>query len=141
MPPRVLSPRKGQQVMRGDCLMKSKRWAWLPLLWALPLLALACGGDGQPAGPREVATTMPSAPATGKIAFLSDRVTDELFDVGIYVADADGSNLTRIPVEVVVQGHGGLVWSPDGSRIAYSFASGRADHEFFTAHGIVLPSG
>ena len=161
---------------------------WHLRLGPLNLVALAvfvaCGGDGQPAGPHEAATTIPSGPTTGKIAFqclydggsdicvvnadgssvtrltdasdfaaawspddtasdfapawspdgtriafLSDRVTDELFDVGIYVVDADGSNLTQMPVEVVVQGSGGLVWSPDGSRIAYSFASGRGDDE------------
>ena len=31
--------------------MKSKRWAWLPLLLALPLLALACNGDDESATP------------------------------------------------------------------------------------------
>ncbi len=31
--------------------MKSKRWAWLPLLLALPLLALACNGDAESAPP------------------------------------------------------------------------------------------
>ena len=71
-----------------------------PALAAL-LLASACGDEGEPAAtpaptataaPAEERTPTPGAPATGKIAFHSDR--DGNFE--IYVMNADGSNQTRL---------------------------------------------
>lgn len=50
--------------------MRLGRWAWLALLLALPLLAVACGGDG---GPAATATVAPPADGTDAEIILPDR--------------------------------------------------------------------
>ena len=62
---------------------------------AVLLLTSACGGDGEPA-----------APASGKIAFASDR--DGNFE--IYVMNADGSNQTNLTNNPARDGEPS--WSP-----------------------------
>jgi Tol biopolymer transport system component len=86
------------------------------LLFVLGLLALATGCDRKtPTGPSD--TTTPVAPAgaqrsTGPIAFVSDRDgTDQ-----IYLADEDGSAVTRLTAGVTP------AWSRDGQRLAFHLA-------------------
>ncbi len=89
------------------------------------LLASACGDGGQPAiTPARTATTVPAEgttpeptaapgpPATGRIAFASDR--DGNFE--IYVMNADGSGVTGLTYNTARD----PAWSPDGSRIAFT---------------------
>ncbi|MFQ5872187.1 MAG: TolB family protein [Dehalococcoidia bacterium] len=72
------------------------------------LLTSACGGDGQLA-----ATPTPGAPATGKIAFHSDRDGNE----EVYVMNADGSDQTKLINSAANEFFPS--WSPDGTRIAF----------------------
>jgi len=54
------------------------------------------------------------SPDGSKIAFISDIYESPMY-LGIYIINADGSNLTRI-----CKGHCSS-WSPDGSRITFEF--------------------
>jgi TolB protein len=69
-------------------------------------LAAACGGGRQQAGaPTPTANPTPAAPATGRIAFASNRDGN----AEVYVMNADGSeevNLTNNPA-----GDGSPAWS------------------------------
>ncbi len=94
---------------------------------ALSLLALAgfvaCGDGGQPASipgptgtatPTEGAISTAGVPASGKIAFASDRDGN----LEIYVMDADGSNVARLtdnPGPDITP-----AWSPDGTHILFA---------------------
>ncbi|MFQ5875385.1 MAG: hypothetical protein ACE5JL_16515, partial [Dehalococcoidia bacterium] len=78
-----------------------KLTALIALALAALLLAAACGDGGEPAAtptltptptPTAAPTATPSPPATGKMAFLSDRDGNK----EIYVINADGSGLTNL---------------------------------------------
>ncbi len=63
-----------------------------------------------------VITAAPPAAVTGRIAFASER--DEVFNLDIYVINADGSGVTRLTTSIATDN--GPTWSPDGSRIAFT---------------------
>ncbi len=72
--------------------------------------------QGQPAAtaaPTEGATSTPDAPATGKIAFRSERDGNN----EIYIMNADGSELTNLTNNPAWDA--GPNWSPDGAQIAF----------------------
>lgn len=86
------------------------------LLFVLGLLAFATGCDRKPpTGPSDTTTPPPPAGAqrsTGPIAFVSDRDgTDQ-----IYLANEDGSAVTRLTAGVTP------AWSRDGQRLAFHLA-------------------
>jgi hypothetical protein len=74
------------------------------LTFGVIALASACGGEGHEVG--EGLTPSQSAPATGKIAFTSDRDGNP----EIYVMNADGSSQTRLTDNPANDGVPG--WSP-----------------------------
>jgi Tol biopolymer transport system component len=57
------------------------------------------------------------SPDGAKIAFM--RSAGANVEGGVYVMNADGSNQTRVPIASPV---GSVVWSPDGTKFAYSAA-------------------
>ena len=109
--------------------MKFKRWSWLLLLSALPLLALACGDDdgGPTARPASTATgaptegdaTAPGTPIVGDISFESDCIEAAVTE--IYTVNADGTGLSQL----TTSGAGRHAWSPEGSRIAFAGKDGQ----------------
>ncbi len=89
------------------------------------LLSVGCGIGGSNSGSVRSLSLTGTSPS--KIAFLSDRAGDGLFD--LYYMNIDGSEQTRVPLD---SSFDGLVWdpelSPDGSRIIFSrYGSGTAD--------------
>ena len=72
--------------------------------------------------PTATHTPSPAPIPTGRIAFASGDLEDENF--GIYVMDADGSDVSRLTTMAEIEGFPLLPsWSPDGRRMA--FESGR----------------
>lgn len=80
------------------------------------LTAAAAGVPAKVSRPFDV---VPSAPPWGRIAF-SGGVDEQTF--GIYVMNADGSGVTRLSATPPGDQAGDAAWSPDGSRIAFSYA-------------------
>lgn len=70
--------------------------------------------------PSAVATAVePLPPAGARIAFQSNRDTMEPWRRGVYVMDADGSNVARIGTRSAWDSPPSSEWSPDGSRVAF----------------------
>jgi len=88
------------------------------LLIALGAFVLtACGSN----------TTAPDGAAAGQIAFTSDRDGSSQ----IYLMSADGSGVTRLTNSPAFKER--LVWSPDGSKIAFfNFTGTGPDAEIYT---------
>ncbi len=86
------------------------------------VLAIACGGDGQPDNPaatttttpREGITSTPGAPSTGKIAFTSARDGND----EVYVMNAAGSGQTNLTNNLLAADFE-PAWSPDGTQITF----------------------
>src|SRR5687767_4600520 len=79
------------------------------LLLLLLIFQAACAPSGFPA-----VETPSTVPGMGRIAFASERDGRS----AIYVAGADGSNVTRLSPPELEAIH--PAWSPDGSRIAFN---------------------
>jgi Tol biopolymer transport system component len=102
--------------------LPSRHWALILLLLVLPAAGSACGSDGRSGG------------AGGKIAF-SAPLDGEY---RLFIANADGSG--KPTVAPGPSGVGFPVWSPDGSKIAFSdsdsvstyISSVRADGSHYT---------
>jgi Tol biopolymer transport system component len=102
--------------------LPSRHWALILLLLVLPAAGSACGSDGRSGG------------AGGKIAF-SAPLDGEY---RLFIAKADGSG--KPTVAPGPRGVGFPVWSPDGSKIAFSdsdsvstyISSVRADGSHYT---------
>ncbi len=124
---------------------------WLLLMIAPALLAIACGGDGQPntpspspavaqfsptPQPTSEPTPAPTATATAKVRQLAYIGTDG----AIWLVNADGSGQTRF-ADVCGAEHRrestGLVWSPGGDKLAVACAN-RTDS---TKHSLVVLDG
>lgn len=128
------------------------RWPAWALLVVPMLVALLIAGCGEPdallAGPDDVAARvrvgatpagLPVAKSSpipivatqrlrGEIAF--EAVADG--QVGVYIMAADGSHLRRVS-----EGTGrdsGPVWSPDGTRIAYTGLRDRSNYDLFVVN-------
>ena len=110
---------------------EGRQQAGAPTLTASP----APGEERIPVPTAEIAPTVkssptPGAPATGRIAFASNRDGN----AEVYVMNADGSgqtNLTNNPASDAV-----ATWSPDGTRIAFaSYRDGNSEVYVMNADG------
>ena len=109
--------------------MRFQRWVWLTSVLVLCPLAVACQNEERPAG-----TVSPGAATAAKLAFAYNPTGEATSLDGatmpnyeIYLANADGSNLTRLTNDP--GGDGSPAWSPDGRRIAFNRASVDGDIE------------
>ncbi len=101
--------------------------------FAAVLLLASAWGDGRAIGAS--AAPAQAQDATGQIAFTSDRDGNN----EVYVMNADGSKVTRLTSNPASDGHFGLAWSPDGSRITFnSFRDGNNEVYVMNADGSSL---
>jgi Tol biopolymer transport system component len=135
------TPTAGVYVIRSDGTARHRlaRWARLPAwspdgtklayicitpqTYAHRLCVMNADGTGQHrlAAVGEYATPAWSPDGT-KIAFLGGKIVNSvLVDVHVYVINANGTNLRRLPPSLSYKNYDcGPAWSPNGKQIAFS---------------------
>jgi Tol biopolymer transport system component len=72
------------------------------------------------------------------IAFISDREATlvnaerDIWTNNIYIMNSDGSNVRRLTIDNETDGYGGLSWSPDGKKIAFTLSASTPYGGFFS---------
>ena len=113
---------RGQDSPRGFVRRESGRL--VHGLLAVAVLVCACGGgdfsdaDGVTTSIEASKTPMSGLPGIGRIAFQSNRASSPAGSFDIWMMDTDGSNTVQITTHPANDEC--PVWSPDGTRIAFS---------------------